>query len=373
MAPRRTLTLTAEEKQALIDHRDHDPRPYVRERCAALLKIASGRVPYWVAKHGLLKQRHPDAVYGWLNNYEVEGLAGIIGYQHGGNRYTANREEEELAERLQYAPGPAAQAEQGLSPTVNVARWTLRTIRATFDWMSDYTLSGVWQVLKRNSYTLRSVRIRQYSPDPDYVAKVDYLNDCLHWVAANPTTHVLVFMDEMGYYRWPATAVDWMPAAPHLADTRQPVDNNQQWRIIGAVDAWMGQVTFLDGYIVGRQKVIELYEKLDRVYPDADHIYVVQDNWSIHKHQDVMDAVERLPRIEPVWLPTYAPWLNPIEKLWRWLRQDVLNAHRLVHDWKALQAMVRDFLRQFADGSSTLLHYIGLLGDGKLAQARRGA
>ncbi|MGQ9628202.1 MAG: transposase [Anaerolineae bacterium] len=35
-------------------------------------------------------------------------------------------------------------------------------------------------------------------------------------------------------------------------------------------------------------------------------------------------------------LPTYASWFNPIEKLWRWLKQDVLHLHRLNEDWQAL-------------------------------------
>ena len=40
-----------------------------------------------------------------------------------------------------------------------------------------------------------------------------------------------------------------------------------------------------------------------------------------------------LPRLEIAWLPTDSPWLNPIEKLWRWLPQDVLTLHRLADDW----------------------------------------
>ena len=86
MAQRRRLTLTEEQQQELIHHRDHDSRPYVRERCAALLKIADGQAAHWVAKHGLLKRRDPDAVYNWLNIYEAEGLAGLIAHQHGGSR-----------------------------------------------------------------------------------------------------------------------------------------------------------------------------------------------------------------------------------------------------------------------------------------------
>ena len=57
MSQRRTLALTAAQRQQLLHHRDHDPRPYVRERCAALLKIAGGRSPHAVARAGLLRPR----------------------------------------------------------------------------------------------------------------------------------------------------------------------------------------------------------------------------------------------------------------------------------------------------------------------------
>lgn len=69
--PRRTLELTAAERQQLEQVRDHDRRPYLRERAAALLKIAAGRSPHWVARQGLLKPRHPDTVYAWLNEYQA--------------------------------------------------------------------------------------------------------------------------------------------------------------------------------------------------------------------------------------------------------------------------------------------------------------
>ena len=86
MADRRTLEVTPAQQRALEEHRDHDPRPYVRERSAALLKIAEGRSPHAVAQGGLLKARDPDTVYGWLHTYEEEGLAGVIARQHGGPR-----------------------------------------------------------------------------------------------------------------------------------------------------------------------------------------------------------------------------------------------------------------------------------------------
>jgi hypothetical protein len=49
MARRRTLLLTDVQRQELEHHRDHDSRPYVRERCAAMLKIADHQTPHQVA------------------------------------------------------------------------------------------------------------------------------------------------------------------------------------------------------------------------------------------------------------------------------------------------------------------------------------
>jgi hypothetical protein len=42
MASRRTLRLKTREQRELEHYRNHDARPYVRERCSALLRIAAG-------------------------------------------------------------------------------------------------------------------------------------------------------------------------------------------------------------------------------------------------------------------------------------------------------------------------------------------
>jgi len=86
MVERRILELTDEQQRTLEEGRDHHPHPAVRERCAALVKIASGKASHWVAKNGLLKERDPDTVYAWLDRYQREGLAGLLTHRHGGRQ-----------------------------------------------------------------------------------------------------------------------------------------------------------------------------------------------------------------------------------------------------------------------------------------------
>jgi transposase len=270
----------------------------------------------------------------------------------------------ELLETLRAGPGEAARQEVAVGASGPApSRWTLRTMRVSVEWLTEYTLGGVWRVLQACGLGIHGARARLFSPDPDYRSKVRHLHRCLRDAARHPDTVGTVFLDEFGYHRWPEVAPTWGPAAA----VAQRAGNNQQWRTIGALNALTGQVTYLDGYIVGRQQVIQFYAQLNYTYLALDRLYVVQDNWNIHTHPDVLSALVKYPRITPVWLPTYAPWLNPIEKLWRWLRQDVLKMHRWVEDWPHVKQRVHDFLDQFAQGSSDLLRYVGLLGKGKLA------
>ena len=77
MPTQRTLQLREEERQELEHLRDHAPQPYLRERAAALLLIASGVPPAVVARTRLLRPRHPETVYLWLERWETEGFDGI--------------------------------------------------------------------------------------------------------------------------------------------------------------------------------------------------------------------------------------------------------------------------------------------------------
>ena len=275
-------------------------------------------------------------------------------------------------ERLRQGPGEEARQEMAVTDQSPApSRWALRTIRATFDIFSHLTLSGTWRALEqRYGIGLRSGVVQHYSPDLEYIPKYERLCKCLYEAATMPDRVAMVFLDEMGYARWPEPAPDWTGRAPAPPPSTDRAESpNRLWRIIGALNAVTGRVDFLDAYIVGRAKVIKFYERLDAAYAGVGRLLVVQDNWSIHTHEDVLSALKQWPRIEPVWLPTYAPWLNPIEKLWRWLRQDVLKLHRLAGDWPSLRGRVNQFLGQFATGSQDLLRYVGLLGEGKLAQA----
>jgi|SRR5215470_3059753 len=77
MCRRRKFVLTDRQRRALTRARDCHPKPHLREKAAALLKVADGWDLQDVAAFGLLRPRSRNTVAAWLNRYQRRGLAGL--------------------------------------------------------------------------------------------------------------------------------------------------------------------------------------------------------------------------------------------------------------------------------------------------------
>jgi hypothetical protein len=75
-----------------------------------------------------------------------------------------------------------------------------------------------------------------------------------------------------------------------------------------------------------------------------DHLVLVLDNASYHKTADLRAwFADHADRISVLWLPTYSPHLNLIERVWRFVKSKLAN-HRLWHDLEHLQAAAQHLL-----------------------------
>ena len=71
------VVLRPEQIQELEQVRDHDPTPYLREKAAAILKVAAGQSLRAVARGGLLRPRRRETIAAWVRRYLAEGVAGL--------------------------------------------------------------------------------------------------------------------------------------------------------------------------------------------------------------------------------------------------------------------------------------------------------
>lgn len=176
----------------------------------------------------------------------------------------------------------------------------------------------------------------------------------------HPDKVVILFLDELTYHRQPDKAPAYHPKGKTQPRAMEVPGYNTKTRVVAVLNGLTGRVTYMQCSKMGKDGLVAFYAQVRAAYPDAEKIYIVQDNWPVHKMPEVMDAM-RNHRLTFLFLPTYASWLNPIEKLWRWLKQDVLHLHRFADLPDKLRNLVAEFLDQFQNGSDELLRYVGLL------------
>lgn len=261
-------------------------------------------------------------------------------------------EAETILEKLLHEPP----YQHGISRT----RWRLQDVGRALHWLQGYSDVGIYKVLKRLGFSKKQALNFIHSPDPNYRFKWQRILAAYQEALENPETVVLLFQDELTYYRRARLKQRWQKQGATAKRHYQATGSNTKARITATHNALTGQVLFLQRSKVGRRELAAFYAQVSQAYPTATRIYLVQDNWPVHRHPDVMDALEQQ-QLTPLFLPTYASWLNPIEKLWRWLRQDVLHDHDEAKNFKRLRQRVIDWLAQFADRSLELLHYVGIL------------
>jgi hypothetical protein len=270
------------------------------------------------------------------------------------------------------------------------SRWTLAAFRRSCPWLHIATLAGVWGLLHRLDIRLKRAREHVHSPDLDYIMKVRSVQICFQRSLPSSSAAVVLFQDEMAYYRQPtvSTAYEQQGRAQALAE--RSWRSNSEWHVVATLNALTGQVVYHQASHITIPTLVGFYKTVHETYRGSGTIYVVQDNWPVHFHPDILAALEpqwfpwpshvpgnwkETPRrtaqhlnlpIQLIALPTYAPWTNPIEKLWRWLRQDVLHLHRYADRWDDLKGRVAEFLDGFRNGSPKLLHYVGLTANSRL-------
>lgn len=380
------ICLMPEQEEQLKQIRDTHKNAYMRERAAAILKIAQGISPHQVALNGLLKTRKPDTVYDWVERFQSEGIPGLL-IKSGRGRKPA------------YSPKSKEEAKEEILHTVrrepsqfgkHTSRWSLSHIMDVCKWLQVNTLSGLSKLLKRLGISYKRGRSYIYSPDQNYQQKMSFIAQCLLKAWYAPEKYVLLYQDEFTIYRQPTIARDYEQIGKYQPLARRSYSSDTKFRGIGALNAVTGQVTYHQASKSDIRQLAVFYDMVVKDYPRIETIYMVQDNWPVHYHPDLLihlqpqdfpfpihlpgnwsrepsakakresqKRIEKLP-IKIVQLPTYASWANPIEKLWRFVRQSILHLHRLSDKWQILKQRVVDFIQSFAKGSDELLRYVGL-------------
>ena len=114
---------------------------------------------------------------------------------------------------------------------------------------------------------------------------------------------------------------------------------------LGAVNYHTGETVVQFQRRKRRQEIAHLLAALLAKHPTGT-VYVAWDNASTHQDDEVDDVVRAAAgRLVLLYLPTYSPWLNPIEMLWRHFRREVTHCELFASVHALLSATTEFFAR----------------------------
>jgi len=159
-----------------------------------------------------------------------------------------------------------------------------------------------------------------------------------------PADEVAVFEDEVDINLLPKMGPQWTRkrVQPQVPTPGQ----NEKAYLAGALNAKTGAVHCVEGAHKDSALFFALLQALVAAYPEARRIHVIADNFIIHKSQRLAKLMRKAglgDRINLVFLPTYSPKYNRIERLWKCLHDTVTRNHRC-RNLAELMTAVRAFI-----------------------------
>jgi len=174
--------------------------------------------------------------------------------------------------------------------------------------------------------------------DPHRITRLARMR--LHEASLQPH-EVMVCADELDMHLLPKVGAAWMPQGTQ--EELMTPGKNEKHSLAGALHLATGRVLYCLGPRKNNGVFRDLLALLDTTYPAARHtrIYVVVDNDCMHKAKAVEQWLASHPRFVLLWLPTYCPRANPIERVFG----DVHDKCTRNHKRKRLRDVVQDVER----------------------------
>lgn len=172
------------------------------------------------------------------------------------------------------------------------------------------------------------------------------------------TEHVTMFyVDETHVRAYQALRTTW---AEVVNQKQVPsYGHHAHVSIFGAVDIQQGDVVFHRSSSANADTFLDFLRLLKEKYPDR-YIVLVLDNARIHHAnmgQAFLDSQEG-DAFHLIFLPPYSPQLNPMERLWKWLKDEAI-ADVLHKDQNDIAQSITRFEQYVLQHPDEVLRHIG--------------
>lgn len=298
------INLTAEEKNDLIDvHRNNYERK-ICDRIKTVLLLNEGYSKKEVSQILLVDE---DTIGNWNKKFiERENLEEW--YSDNYIEYEGKLTEEERKEVEKYV-------EENI---IGDSKKVIQFIKEKFK--KNFSADGMVKLLHRLGFEYKQTTLipSQYDAEKQKIFKETYEAR----VAVLKGNEKVIFIDGVYPQHNTICSKAWIKKG----ETKNIESNTGRQRInlSGAYNPENQDVIIQEDKKLNSDSVINFFKKIESIYPDAESIYTICDNAKYFKNQDVRQYLENS-KIKLIYLPTYSPNLNLIERLWKFMRKKVMN------------------------------------------------
>jgi transposase len=269
----------------------------------------------------------------WLKRFLKEGSAGLYDVPHTGRKQIATQNiMQDIASRLDNIRPPEE---------TRCNFWTIGLL-ASFVQIF-YGLKVHADTVRRWVHKLGfSFKRPQYAPAPstDKKAEEKIQRICEVYKEKKEEDHIL-YEDESSVFLLPLLRSLWSRIGQQIKILTYS-SWNVSLKIFGAVNAHGGKFCYKIYEKNNTESFIDFLEHLLEVY-SAGKIYMILDNATYHRSKKLKRWLQDHSRIELIPLPTRSPRLNPIEKIW-WYVKPEISGNRWLGNIENLRARIIDTL-----------------------------
>ena len=318
------------------------------EQAHILTELRRARYGYLLALHILLlcaAQRSPTEIAAVLFCSRSTVYRVVKAYRAGQLARLAEGEEagQERSPKRLTVLSPALKR-SGLSMLHSVprlcggcrTRWSCATIALELHTRRGIEVSAetVRRWLHALDWEWKRAKLCAKDDDPQRVEKLAQIRYAFEQLRAGAA---LFFADELALSWLPKVGYHWTPKGAQV-EVLTPGTNEKRY-LAGALDIATGTLSHCVWYSKVTGLFLDLLQTLDQTYPARvfSHLTVVADNAKIHHAEEVQKWLATHPRFKLLYLPTYCPNANPIERAFGEVHDKCTRNHTRKRLWHLVQ------------------------------------
>jgi len=187
-------------------------------------------------------------------------------------------------------------------------------VKSTFG--ISYTVPGMQSWLKRHHFSYKKPSLvpgkANEQAQKEWLVEYETLKQNL------PEDETICFMDGVHPTHNVQPAYGWIKTG-----VRKEIPGNSgrsRLNLSGAIDIVSHKIVIAKDETLNALSIICFLKKVEAAYPRKKKIHIFCDNARYYKNKDVRHYLESS-KIELHFLPPYSPNLNPIERLWKWMKE----------------------------------------------------